>query len=436
MKLWPQSLGGQLFVLILLGLLATNLTVQYLSGKGAGTIHRLGLDLALKRYVSDHRVVAACTLACDRKIILAALDASDAHFELHAEPPRHHMVETERDIAARIEALMADTRGSQPHVAFSDLNEGLVTRMPHLVISSRLPDGQWLVGTLQPVVRSGWWRPVGYAIFASGLPVLFVLAVFLRRMLRPLRTLADAAERFSRGERIGPLPESGPRELCELSSAFNQMQARLTRFVDDRTRMVAAISHDFRTPITSLRLRAELIDDADLRSAMVRTLDEMRGMVEETLQFAHDDSHQEKTRLLDLVPVLRHLVHEQQVLGRNVSCELPESFPYRCRPLALIRALQNLLNNALTYGGLAHIRLEVSNSGVAIYVEDDGPGVPEEWLEKAFEPFSRPDHSRSAGGAGLGLSIARSSIEAHGGQIRLTNRTTGGLRATISLPPD
>lgn len=437
MKLIPETLGGRLFALILLGLLATNLTVQTLSGKGAGSMHQLGLDQILRRYASDFRVLSACTQGCPRDQLMQAMEGEDFHLSLAGRLAQHDMDEAEAAIGQRLDELIGTTGTARAHVLILDPASGNKRhRTPALQVSMALPEGSWLIGTLQPVVRNGWWKPLGFSLLASGLPVLIVLALFLGRLLRPLHTLADAAERLSRGERTAPLPETGSRELRELSRVFNQMQARLTRFLDDRTRMLAAISHDFRTPITSLRLRAELIEDEALAAAMKRTLEEMGQMVDETLQFARDDSSQEDTRVVDLVPLLTSIAHDMQLQGHDVRINLPASSPYRCRPLALTRAVRNLADNATRHGSCTTLTLRHDGTQLRIEVEDNGPGLPEVWLEKAFEPFSRLDQARGphGGAAGLGLAIARTAIEAHGGHIRLGNLGTGGLRACIELP--
>jgi signal transduction histidine kinase len=436
-KLVPETLGARLFALILLGLLATNLTVQALSGKGAGSMHQLGLDQILRRYASDFRVLAECTQGCSRERLIQAMAAEDFQLSLADGIPLHEMSEAEQALGLRLDQLIGLPGPAPAQIRILDPDSGVRRRhTPALEVSRRLPDGHGLIGTLQPVVRNGWWKPLGFSLLASGLPVLIVLALFLGRLLRPLHTLADAAERLSRGERTDPLPETGPRELRELSRVFNQMQARLTRFLDDRTHMLAAISHDFRTPITSLRLRAELVEDEALAKAMKRTLEEMRQMVDETLQFARDDSRQEDTRVVDLVPLLAHIAHDQQLHDHAVSTELPATCPYRCRPLALTRAVRNLVDNATRHGSHTTLNLCRNDQRIRIEVKDNGPGMPEEWLEKAFEPFTRLDSSRGphSGAAGLGLAIARTAVEAHGGHIRLNNQAAGGLCASIELP--
>ena len=214
------------------------------------------------------------------------------------------------------------------------------------------------------------------------------------------------------------------------------MQDRLHRFVRDRTRMLAAISHDFRTPITSLRLRAEMIEDQALRLAMARTLDEMRDMIQASLSFASESAAEEETRLVDLVALVEAVADDELSLGNNVQVTSPEKLAYHCRPTSLKRAIINLTNNAIRYGERARLTLTRGVNIVQIAVDDDGPGIPDDKLEEVFEPFARLESSRNkeTGGVGLGLAIARSCARAHGGDVVLTNNPSGGLRAEIHLP--
>ncbi|MBN9009336.1 MAG: HAMP domain-containing protein [Rhizobiales bacterium] len=268
--------------------------------------------------------------------------------------------------------------------------------------------------------------------------VMLGLIIFAaRRVTRPLKALAASAEAFGRGDAVAPLPESGPDEARRLIHAFNQMQERLSRFVTDRTRMLAAIGHDLRTPITSLKLRAEMVDDEETRQKMRATLDEMQHMTEATLAFARDDAGAEPSRAVDLAALIESAVDDLAEMGKPVSFADAGRLVYSCRPTALKRAIGNLIENAIQYGERARVRLTAAPSGPVIAVEDDGPGIPAERIDEVFKPFTRLESSRSreTGGSGLGLSIARSIVLAHGGTLALRNREDGGLAAEIRLPP-
>jgi signal transduction histidine kinase len=255
-------------------------------------------------------------------------------------------------------------------------------------------------------------------------------------MTRAMADLAAAAERLGRGETVPPVPERGPKDVRQTTRAFNRMHGRLQRFVQDRTRMLAAISHDLRTPLTSLRLRAEFVDDNDTRTKILETLDEMERMTEATLAFAREEARREDTRTVDLAALVESLCEDLCDLGMEVTYSGPPSLLYPCRSVSLKRALRNLIENAVTYGRRALVTLAPADHEVQIAIDDDGPGIPEADFERAFAPFVRLEESRSqeTGGIGLGMAIARSIVRGHGGDITLANRASGGLRVTLHLP--
>jgi signal transduction histidine kinase len=214
------------------------------------------------------------------------------------------------------------------------------------------------------------------------------------------------------------------------------MRERLERFIQDRPRMLAAISHDLRTPLTSLRLRAEFIEDEETRTRILATLDEMQRMAEATLVFARQEAAREETRTVDLAALVDSLCQDLRDLGRDVSFGGAEKTPYVCRPVGLKRALRNLIENAVIYGQRARVELRETAAELSVIIDDDGPGIPERDVERVFEPFVRLEESRNSqtGGIGLGMAIARSIVRRHGGDIVLTNRAAGGLRVTVRLP--
>ncbi|WP_454692592.1 ATP-binding protein [Achromobacter aloeverae] len=272
------------------------------------------------------------------------------------------------------------------------------------------------------------------------IPTTLIAIVFGRRIMRPLQVLTEASKRLSRGEQVIIPPAAGPNGVQEITTAFNEMQKSLIRFVNGRTQMLAAMGHDLRTPLTSLRIRAEMVEDEGLRTAMVQTLDDMKVIVDETLQFARDDARQEQTLAVWLNDLVDEVVCEQRMQGREVDFKTQvahEDSLFRCRPVHLKRALNNLIDNGARYG-VVHValRFDADRHQYLIEVTDSGPGIEEDQLEHVFEPFVRLDSSRSraTGGAGLGLAIARSCSRAHGGDVTLSNRPQGGLSALIQLP--
>jgi signal transduction histidine kinase len=300
-----------------------------------------------------------------------------------------------------------------------------------------LDDGSWLTfSTGDP--EEGAFRVVRFALWMGAI-VVVIAALSLwaaRRLTAPLAGFAAAAERLGVDGEAPALPESGPRELRAAISAFNRMQERLRRFVADRTQMLAAISHDLRTPLTRLRLRAELVDDPEMQRRMLADLDEMEAMIAATLAFARDDAHRERRERLDLADLIQSLCEDQSDAGHQALYEGPGHLAIDGRPLALRRAFANLMANAVAYGGGFTVRLTAGGDHIRADIDDDGPGIPDTEREKVFAPFYRLERSRSrdTGGVGLGLPIARTILRGHGGDVTLANRAGGGLTVTVTLP--
>lgn len=263
-----------------------------------------------------------------------------------------------------------------------------------------------------------------------------VLYAMTRTITRPLAALATAADAVGRGTAIQPLKERGARELKRATRAFNAMQERLNRYLDSRTRVLAAMSHDLRTPITRLRLRVESIEDEALRTRCVEDLDEMTRMVRGALSVFRGLNDEEPSVAVDLDALLAELQRRYAEVNATVAIEGRVAAPFAGKPLALKRCLGNLVDNALQYGERATIAVTDSADELTIRVLDDGPGIPEAELERVFEPFYRLESSRNrgTGGTGLGLSIARDVAQAHGGSLTLANRSDGGLEARLVLP--
>jgi signal transduction histidine kinase len=305
-----------------------------------------------------------------------------------------------------------------------------------MAMTMQLKDGSWLNSIYFKPLKAGIWRPEAIiSTVITGLGLCLIGAFLARWISRPLRQLASSAEALGRGEVLPILPETGPRDIRQLREAFNVMQLRLMRFVEDRTRMLAAIGHDLRTPLTTLRLRAEFIPEGEERARLIDTIDEIEKMTEATLDFAKGDTTAEATRVVDLSALVGSLCDDLAELGNDVTFEEGAKTTYRCRPDGLKRAVRNLVENALRYGGKATVHLDRSESSIDIVVEDQGPGIPDEQFERVFAPFYRIESSRNAetGGVGLGLSIARTIIRQHGGDIVLSHNHPG-LKAVVALP--
>lgn len=309
-------------------------------------------------------------------------------------------------------------------------------------IAAPLDDGKWLnTAFAKPTRLAATTLSPGYYVTLGFTVAIFATAAWLiaRHIALPLRHLTAAAERLGRGEEVALLPEEGPDDIRTTVAAFNRMQVRLRRFVEDRTRMLAAIGHDLRTPITSLRLRAEFVQDVETREKLLATLDEMQAMAEAALAFARSEAAAEPTRSVDMPSLLESLCDDLRDLGWDVTFEnhAGERVICACRPDALRRAVRNVIENAVRYGTRARVSLGRSAEGLEIFVEDDGPGIGVDDRERVFTPFVRLESSRNSetGGVGLGLSIARSILRGHGGDILLEEAPRhGGLRVRLLLP--
>jgi signal transduction histidine kinase len=266
--------------------------------------------------------------------------------------------------------------------------------------------------------------------------VVAVSLIAVRWTTRPLKSLADAADELGRNIDRAPMREQGPLEVARAARAFNRMQERLAGHVRERTATLAAMSHDLKTPVNRLRLRAELLEDSEVKKKMTQDLDEMQSMILGTLEFMRGEDTAEKPRPVDVNALLESLRADAQDSGAQVTIEGAASVPYVGRPQALKRCLGNLLDNALKYGNSAVMLVDDGPERLVMRIRDHGPGIPEAELERVFEPFYRLEGSRSrdTGGTGLGLSIARKIAQAHGGTLRLRNVKDGGLEAALALP--
>lgn len=304
-----------------------------------------------------------------------------------------------------------------------------------LLVSLRT--GQVLALERSPVVLRRFARR--YALVASAAAAtMFLLGLLLLwQVVRPLNVLARSTRSFGTGTSTERIIPAGAREVRELGAAFNALQTRIAGLVEERTRMLAAVAHDLRTYLTRLRLRADYIDHADQRDRAVRDLQEMSQLLDDILLFARDDAAPRGTPpLIDATAEARAVVERRREWGEAVVLTLREEpLHCHCSPLALRRMLDNLIDNAVRYGGSANVTLAPDCDLLSIVIEDEGPGVAAAEIDRLTEPFTRlePSRGRKTGGAGLGLAIVKALAEANGGRLGLSNGASGGLRATIHI---
>jgi signal transduction histidine kinase len=305
-----------------------------------------------------------------------------------------------------------------------------------VVVQIRLQDGTYAVFDVnvpqEPLSRLESLVPLILLL----LLVCFALAAFLVRMInRSLGRLARAADAIGSDPAGASLSETGPSEIRRVVAAFNRMQERVRRYVVERGLLLSAISHDLKTPITRLRLRAEMLPDPELRAKMLRDLDEMQTMVGATLNFFAAVGKDNERQPVDIGALIDSVCEDRREAGQALNVQGVPIAPYRADPQALRRCLENLVENAIRYGASADIEIKDSPERLTIEIRDRGPGIPEPELERVFEPFYRLDNSRNmdSGGTGLGLSIARNIARWHGGEVTLSN-ATAGLVAELALP--
>ncbi|MBN9319834.1 MAG: two-component sensor histidine kinase [Caulobacterales bacterium 68-7] len=298
------------------------------------------------------------------------------------------------------------------------------------------PDGFWLAASPDHRFRlAPWQQRILLINLLSALIVSPLAWLFARRMSAPLATFARAAEQLGRDPNAPPLEMGGSTEVVSAVASFNQMQRRLRRYVEDRTAMVGAIAHDLRTPLTRLRFRIEGAPD-DVRAKSIGDIDQMDEMISTALAFVRDATQPGDRSQLELASLLETVFDDAAESGADVKVDRSEKIVIRGDSMALRRLISNLVENALKFGGQARGRLTRSDGYAIIEIEDDGPGVPPEEMERVFEPFYRrePSRNRETGGIGLGLAVVRTVARAHGGDVTLHNRDGGGLTARVSLP--
>lgn len=391
-----------------------------------------------------------------RPSIIRAANSPLVRFDLGTKPLVQHSDHSDGGLVeTRVRALLNDSYSRDIRVELHQI-QGAILPLPNLShemtemhlammrgelsaiemnLSISIAGGQWLnVSTRfeRPPIQWPLYSMLTFGLTAMALLVAVSWFV-MTGLLGPLRRLARASERLGRGEDIDALPERGPQEVRELTAGFNRMQDRLTRFVADRTRVLAALGHDLRSPLTAMRVHSEMVEEDETRESLVATVEEMQSMVEATLTFAKGLSGNEPMQDVDLQSFLEALRGDMVV--PFVLSDGPE-VTVRLRPNAIRRALRNVIENAVRYGGSATLGWISAEGEIEISVIDRGPGIPTAELERVFDPFFRLEESRSmeTGGHGLGLSIARSILRAQGGEISLANHPDGGLIATIRLP--
>ena len=427
------SLGlvGRIFAILLL-----TVTLEFAVGT---LMYERASQLSLQddeaRRLAEHLVIARKLLTEqpveERRTMGVQLttDRYDVHWSPAAPP--------QPPLSPELERMRQQIIAWEPSLERSRLWLRLASPGRHSEINGglQLPDGSWLYFGMHH--GGGKWA---FTIGRMGMALIPVLAlliagwVLIRKTLDPLRDLTRATEQIGLGREV-ILPEAGTNDVRNLIRAFNVMQTRIHRLIDERTETLAAVGHDMRTPLARLQLRLETVPDGETREAMDGDLEEMGQMIESLLDFLGGEKDPEPAVRTDLAVTVATIVDSFQDHGHDVEYAGPDHLELAVRALSLRRAVRNLIENALHYGKRARVSLERKGNEVLIRVDDDGPGIPRDQLDAVLKPFARLDtaRQRNTSGLGLGLAIVQKAVDAEGGKLTLANRPEGGLRAEICL---
>jgi signal transduction histidine kinase len=444
LRLWPQSLVGQIILLVAIALFVAQ---------------AINFGLLLRE---RNRITLTTQTAPGVYRIVDALDAR-GDWRDDGRPMRARFVnhmpdlrgEARPDVERRAAAMFEDigvpirsirvVESSQPAPSRrierrrlrDDRQFGGERRATRLVMAAEYAPGRWVVTQTRTADRSpryGGWL-IGQTLILYAIVLLPLLWVG-RRLARPLKQLTGSAQQFARTGSADPVEERGPGDVRDLTMAFNAMRSRIFAMLDEKDRMLGAIGHDLRTPLASLRVRTESVEDEGERARMSETIDEMNRMLEDILSLARAGRSAEAAQKVDLSALADAVVEDFIELGSPAEMADSERAVASVRPQQIRRALRNLIENAIVYGERAHVSVVRDEGEIRLVVADDGPGIAEGRMDEMMQPFTRLEGSRNreTGGAGLGLALVRAIMAEHGGELRLVNRAGGGLEASLVLP--
>lgn len=467
MRILPRSLFGRLVLLLLTGLILTQLLSAFIMLRDRGqTLYQSMRDDLITRTAGIVRLLESFPVQ-ERLSLLPLLASQEIQITLSEQPIPTTSSNQSPNLASEIiKNQLANLLPQNTEVRISMVDSIMASRMPppmhrqHMAGNAPM-SGPWAYMhglhrmarffQIQIRLQDGSWvrfeRSLSEQLFSWPVRLFVVLGILLisvvllsligvRSIIRPLAELRQAADGLGKNIKQPPLRETGPDEVRATAKAFNTMQRRLNNFIQDRASILAAVSHDLKTPLTRIRLRTDLMDDDEQREKIQKDLDEMESMVGATLDFMRGTETNEPSHQIDLMALLESIQADGAEMDEDIEIRGQIAEPYPGKPLALKRCIVNLVGNAVRYGGRAEISIEDAEQEIRISICDNGPGIPNESLRKVFDPFFRLDSSRAqhTGGTGLGLGIARNIARSHGGDIFLRNRKEGGLCASLVLP--
>lgn len=440
MRILPDSIAGRTIAVLLFGIVVFHTVSIYAYQIGLDNEVDLTNEIRLAERLLTIKRALAQLPAADREQTAHSLSGGPLEVHWSAVPltvDSEHAADKTRGMSRRLLEL-APELGASGLIIGSPSPFGDKPVEPHLLyVSLKLADASWINfriarltgphGILSTIIVSTTLMAIG----------ILLLSIFmLRSITSPLRECAAAARRLYVDNEPMPIAVAGPSEIRDLATSFNELQQRVKRLIEDRTLSLAAISHDLKTPLTRAQLRIEDIDNADLRQNLAGDFAEMLAMIDATLAFLKGDQSGEVVREIDLNAILESICDDVSDQGHQVAYTSARPYVLRGRHFALKRAFNNLISNAAKYGSQVHISVAREDNSLVINIDDDGPGIPVDEREAVFQPFYRIEASRNrdTGGTGLGLTVARTIIRGHGGDVSLHCAPSGGLRANVQLP--
>ena len=456
-KILPKSLVGQISLIMLLGVvLILSVSMQFYSDDRQRALNFVSSDSTLERVSSLITILNSTPIALHNEIISASQGRGFyLSLDTHAVVKKEGSVSLSNSLKESLVSEVEDIRIVAANIKRPLRNKETMTKNEKMRAEKRerynvkltgsilLTENHWLNFSSaidKEASRFSWQTIMWVGLFT--LLILITMAWIVKRALKPIETLAIAAKKVGSERDFKNINEVGPSEVIPAISAFNQMQDNLSTFIDDRSKMLAAISHDLRTPITSLRLRLEFIEPGEDQKRMLETVHQMEKMLKATLDFAKDDAHKEAKQEVEVVSLMTTICDDYRDRGIDINLNSLDKIIFRLWPVAFRRVIENIINNSIAYGkdkaGEVHITVQVSlkKESLMIAISDTGEGIKDSLFEEVIKPFVRLDKARDTedSSVGLGLAISHSIVQAHAGNIVFSNLSSGGFNVEISLP--